>query len=75
MPNPLLSLNEREAARSWGGGGIKFEVLPRSVSTVPFIWNYMGAEVNHELIAGTVGISVAADGTVAPVLGWAIRNA
>lgn len=72
--NPILGRDFYAAESGWGGGGLTFDCLPNPVSKVPFIWNYMGTEVKHEIIAGVVGVSVVDGDGLKPVLGWAVTE-
>lgn len=73
-PNPILARDFYAAEEGWGGGGLTYDCLPNPVSKVPFIWNYMGTEVNHEIIAGVVGVTVVDGDGLKPVLGWAVTE-
>lgn len=72
--NPILATGFYDRSSGWGGGGLTYSSLANPVSKVPFIWNYLGTEVNHEIGAGIVGIAVTDSGALKPILGWAITT-
>lgn len=48
--------------------------LPSSISTVPFIWNYFGEQLNYQFCAGIIGYTQnERDGSLRPQMGWAVR--
>lgn len=47
--------------------------LPASLSTVPFIWDYLGTKHNYKFTAGIVGYTQNADDkSICPQMGWAV---
>ncbi|MEL6190391.1 MAG: hypothetical protein AAFU79_37690, partial [Myxococcota bacterium] len=56
------------------GGGPAPRDLPASLSGVPFEWTYVGERFAMELLGGFLGVTQDPDGTVAPELGWAVRQ-
>lgn len=60
----------------WRQPCINTSCLPASLSTVPFVWNYKGTELDYQFIGGIVGYSQnATDGSLRPRMGWAVRPA
>jgi hypothetical protein len=54
--------------------GINASQLPASLSSVPFVWNYLGQEIDYLFIAGHTGVAQdEATLSVRPVIGWAVR--
>lgn len=49
--------------------------FPIGMSKVPFIWDYYGTRIDMELAAGFTGVAQDASGSVAPQIGWAVRDA
>ncbi len=59
-----------------GDETISTGMLPQALSTVPFIWDYLGKDYEYQFVAGIVGYSQnAKDGAVRPEMGWAVRPA
>jgi len=55
---------------------IDSSVLPSSLSTVPFIWEYLGEKFDYQFVAGIVGFTQnESDGALCPQMGWAVRPA
>ena len=44
------------------------------MNKVPFVWNYLGTEIEMLFVAGLVGVNVEKDGTLLPVFGYAITE-
>ncbi len=52
------------------------DCFPRSLSVAPFIWEYLGAEIPMEFLAGFMAVSQHPEtGALRPAIGWAIREA
>lgn len=48
-------------------------MLPASLSTVPFIWSYLGTEYKYKIVGGVVGYSQnPTDGALRAQLGWGV---
>lgn len=71
--NPILATGFYDSGNGWGGGGLTMSSIPNALSKVPFIWNYMGTEVKHEITAGIIGIESVPGKGLKPTLGWFIR--
>lgn len=47
--------------------------MPSSLSSVPFIWNYLGEEYPYHFVAGLVGVEMDSEtNALTPVCGWAV---
>jgi hypothetical protein len=55
------------------GWGTSLDSIPRGVSCLPFIWDYLGKEYPMDFLAGFVGIEHGPAG-VRPSMGWAVRD-
>lgn len=51
-PNPYLDWKKNRMF-----GGLKYNNIPNGVATVPFVWNYMGEEINMNFFGGMIGVS------------------
>lgn len=54
-----------------GHGGFTTDVFLPHLSSVPFIWEYLGAEIPMTFVSGVVGLSKV-DDFFTPSLGWAV---
>lgn len=55
------------------GGGPGPTDFPNGISTVPFVWRYLGEDIKMEFSGGFVGVSQDAEsGALTPELGWAV---
>jgi Domain of unknown function (DUF4419) len=57
------------------GGGYRTNMFPSHVSTVPFVWDYLGALYNMTFAAGVTGVDFDDDTFLAPRLGYAVVEA
>jgi len=49
--------------------------LPSGLSTAPFVWDYLGRYYDYQFLGGFVGVCQdAADLTLRPEIGWAVRE-
>ena len=49
--------------------------LPTGLSTVPFVWNYLGTTYNMDFVAGFTSFTQDPDTyAVRPKIGWAVRD-
>ena len=49
--------------------------LPTGLSTVPFVWKYMGTNYNMDFVAGFTSFTQDQDTlAVRPKIGWAVRD-
>lgn len=78
---PYLAMEEG-LSRNWLFGyqndfelfGLTTNVLPSSLSKVPFIWDYFGKDYEYEFIAGFTSFTQDRDSfAVRPKIGWAVR--
>ena len=66
--------------RQWSGRasapfeGLEKENFPTGLSLAPVTWDYLGTNIPLEFCAGFVGAEQRADGTLAPVMSWFIRD-
>ena len=67
--------NYRDRRMTRSMEGMTSAVLPSELSTAPFIWKYLGAELPMEFVAGFVGVAQNPD-TMAlrPEIGWSVRG-
>lgn len=57
-------------------GTVNTAQLPASLSTVPFVWNYLGTKLDYKFVGGIVGYSQNdADLAICPQMGWAVLPA
>jgi hypothetical protein len=69
LRNPLLDDRSR-------CNGITHDMLPGSVSKVPFIWEYHFEEFDYEFLGGIVAVEQDKTTlTIRPKTGWAVRSA
>jgi hypothetical protein len=58
------------------GYGINASMLPASLSSVPFLWKYLGTDFDYLFIAGHTGVEQDEKTlSVRPVIGWGVRQA
>ncbi|CAN92424.1 Hypothetical protein sce2265 [Sorangium cellulosum So ce56] len=56
--------------------GTAWYSIPSGISTVPFVWHYLGSTYAMELLAGFVGVAQDEQGlALRPAIGWAVREA
>lgn len=68
--NPLVSHRN-----DFDDDGITTDVLPSSLSKVPYTWDYHGTKYEMEFIAGFTSFTQEADSfAVRPKIGWAVRD-
>jgi hypothetical protein len=73
-PNPALGV-WRRGIDSRHGGGPRPGQIPSGISSVPFVWEYLGARVDMRLLAGFVGAAQDPESlALRPVIGWAVRE-
>lgn len=53
---------------------LEFENFPTGLSSVPFIWKYLGEEFRMKFVAGHFGVTLQ-DGHLKPVTAWAVQHA
>lgn len=54
-------------------GVVTTDLLPSSLSTVPFIWDYLGTQFDYKFAAGVVGYTQDKDDlSLVPQFGWAV---
>jgi hypothetical protein len=53
---------------------VRTEELSSGISSVPFVWNYFGKEINMMLYAGFAAIGANEQGELYPVITWAIQD-
>ncbi|WP_437625492.1 DUF4419 domain-containing protein [Sorangium sp. So ce1151] len=51
-------------------------MIPSGISTAPFLWRYLGSELDMEFLAGFVGVAQDRRGlALRPAIGWAVGEA
>ena len=58
----------------WTKGALSSGCAPSHVSTVPFVWNLLGTEINMSFAGGVLGLDVE-DGYLTPALSYAVLEA
>jgi hypothetical protein len=48
--------------------------IPIQLSSVPVVWNYMGAPFPMHFHAGFRGVHQEEDGTIKPIVGWYVTE-
>jgi Domain of unknown function (DUF4419) len=48
--------------------------FPCGTTNTEFIWNYLGANIDMNLVAGLVGITITSEGALKPEVGWVIAQ-
>jgi len=76
---PYLAQQPNKSARqSWNSeersfSGTKPNEFPLGMSKVPFVWDYLGKEIEMEFVGGIVGASQSGEeGILQPEFGWAV---
>jgi len=59
-----------------GGGfsGNNPDDFPLGISSVPFVWEYLGTDIKMKFVAGLVGAAQDDDFTIRPQAGWAVME-
>ncbi len=68
---PKETFDWRQFENGWGG--YKSNHFPSHVTRVPFVWNYLGTEIDMAFVAGITGVDFD-DDFLAPRLGFAVAE-
>lgn len=67
-PNPML---KKDLGAGGSFDGLTSDVIPPSLSEVPFTWKYFAKELKYKFVGGLTGAKLDG-GVVEPVFGWAV---
>jgi len=68
------AFNWPDLSEEWGGPALGPDAFTSHVSSVPFLWNYLGREIQMRFLSGVLGVDEI-DRHLAPRLGWAVAHA
>ena len=77
LSQTLESFVDDEPRMFENGPGITYSNLldgAKGINKTPFVWNYLGTDIDMLFISGFSGAKMTADGYIEPQYGWAVAE-